>query len=91
MVAITPMTLDQIKRDLELCVGKKVKLRANRGRRKVVEAEGILEKTYPNLFVVKLDKDSAVRRMSYTYADILTETVELTVDETETRIGVAHA
>ena len=80
--------LDQIKQDLESCVGKRVKLRANRGRRKVIEAEGVLEKTYPKVFVVKLGSDSAVRRMSYSYADVLTSTVELTVEDQP--IGVAN-
>ncbi len=79
--------LDQIKLNLEACIGKKIKLKANKGRKKVVEAEGVLENTYPKVFVVKLDKSSAIQRMSYTYADILTETVELTVEDN--RIGSA--
>lgn len=82
-----PNPLDQIKLSLDACIGKPVKLRANKGRKKVVEAEGVLENTYPNIFVVKLDKASAVKRISYTYADILTETVELMVDNK--RIGSA--
>ena len=64
---------------------QKIKLKANKGRKKIVEAEGILENTYPNIFVIKLDKSSAIKRLSYTYADILTETVELTIDNN--RIG----
>lgn len=80
--------LDLIKRDLDACVGKRVKLRANRGRRRIMEAEGVLEQTYPKVFVVKLGKDSAVRRLSYSYADVLTSTVELEVDDT--RIGVVN-
>ena len=80
-------SLERIRQDLEACIGKRVKLRANRGRRKVIEAEGILEQTYPKVFVVKLDKHNAVKRMSYTYADVLTSTVEITVDDE--RIGVA--
>jgi len=73
--------LELIKLDLESYVGKRVKLKANRGRRKVIEAEGVIENTYPKIFVVKLDKSHSVRRMSYTYADVLTKTVELTVDD----------
>ncbi len=87
-MAATRNALEAIRRDLELCVGKKVKLKASRGRRKVLEAEGILEKTYPKVFVVKLDKQSPVKRLSYTYADVLTATVELTIDDN--RIGVAN-
>lgn len=70
-------------------MGQRVKLRANRGRKKVIEAEGVLEKTYPKVFVVKLDQESAVRRMSYSYVDVLTETVELTIGENR-RIGCVN-
>jgi uncharacterized protein Veg len=80
--------LEQIKLDLESCVGKRVKLKANRGRKKVVEAEGIIENTYPKLFVVKLDKSNSIKRLSYTYADVLTRTVEVIVDDTV--IGAAN-
>ena len=72
--------LAEIKKDLDSCIGKTIHLRANRGRRKIIEREGILEQTYPNIFVIKLHgDDNSVRRVSFSYADILTETVELTV------------
>ncbi|MGB4685589.1 MAG: Veg family protein, partial [Limnochordia bacterium] len=35
-------SIQRIRLDLESCVGKRVKLRANRGRKKIVEAEGII-------------------------------------------------
>ena len=79
-MAINVNPIDQIKLNLDACIGKKIKLRANKGRKKIIEAEGILEKTYPKIFVVKLDKSNAVKRISYSYADVLTEAVELTVD-----------
>lgn len=72
--------LAEIKQDLDACVGKKIKLKANRGRKKVFERIGVLEKTYPHIFVVKLDEQqNAVRRVSFSYTDVLTETVELTL------------
>lgn len=73
--------IQQIKLDLEACVGKRVKLRANRGRKKIVEAEGVIESTYPKIFVVKLDESHSIERLSYTYADVLTRTVEVMVDD----------
>ncbi len=85
---INTNVLEQIKLDLDACIGKRVKLRANKGRKKVVEAEGVLESTYPKVFVVKLDAANAVKRMSYSYADVLTETVELSVDDH--RIGMTE-
>ncbi|MDI6892682.1 MAG: Veg family protein [Actinomycetota bacterium] len=71
--------VDRIKSDLETLVGSKMRLRANLGRCKIVEREGILEETHPNLFVVKVDEEKErPRRVSYSYADVLTRTVELT-------------
>ncbi len=80
-MAVGVNSLQQIKLDLESCVGKRVKLRANRGRKKIVEAEGVIESTYPKIFVVKLDESHSLERLSYTYADVLTRTVEVMVDD----------
>lgn len=73
--------LSEIKRSLDGFVGERILLRANGGRRKTIERSGVLEETYPSVFVVKLDQeaDNSFKRVSYSYADILTETVELTV------------
>lgn len=80
-MAVGVNNIQQIKLDLESCIGKRVKLRANRGRKKIIEAEGIIESTYPKIFVVKLDESHSIERLSYTYADVLTKTVELIVDD----------
>lgn len=70
--------VSRIRDDLRSFVGTKMKLRANIGRCKVIEREGVLEETHPNLFVVKVEeKRNRTRRVSYSYADILTKTVEL--------------
>lgn len=71
--------LVDIKRDLEAYVGEKIRLKANKGRKKVVEREGILEGTYPNIFIVRLEEADSERRVSYSYADLLTEAVELVI------------
>ncbi|MGI5852918.1 MAG: Veg family protein [Bacillota bacterium] len=81
--------LDRIRGDLENFVGQRIKVKANRGRKKVMEAEGILEGIYPKLFVVRLNERQSERRVSYSYADLLTETVELSVEDT--RIGLGEA
>lgn len=80
-------TIEDIKNHLESNLGKKVFIRASKGRRRFLETEGILAETYPKLFVVNLDKSNAVRRRSYTYADVLIENVEITIDNQ--RVG-AH-
>ncbi|UFU01515.1 Veg family protein (plasmid) [Radiobacillus kanasensis] len=71
-------TLVEIKQGLDGQIGKRLKLRANGGRRKTIERYGTLAETYPSVFIVELDQqENAFERVSYSYADVLTETVEL--------------
>lgn len=68
--------LTAIKCDIESHVGERVTLRANSGRRKVSVNCGVLEKTYPSIFVVRLENDNQ-RTMTFSYSDVLTKTVQL--------------
>lgn len=88
----SPRAIADIKKDLELFVGSKIRLKANRGRNRIIERVGVLESTYPNIFIVKLDERKIERRVSYSYADVLTETVELFVyDLQDAEIRIASA
>lgn len=78
--------LDRIREDLDGFVGKPIKIRANRGRKRIFEVEGILEQTYPKVFVVSFKERQVERRISYSYADLLTQAVELSADNN--RIGM---
>lgn len=74
----TVKTLIDIKQDLEGQIGKRLELTANGGRRRTVIRSGVLAETYPAVFVVELDQEeNAFERVSYSYADVLTEAVEL--------------
>jgi len=77
-----------IKENLAENVGSKVKLKSKHGRKKVVVREGVIENTYPSIFTVMLDAEDDVvtseRRVSYSYADVLTKTVELYICEPDT-------
>jgi uncharacterized protein Veg len=72
-------TLVQIRKELESHIGEKIKLRANRGRRKTFEKVGVLENTYPSIFVIRVDEENYYQRLSFSYADVLTSTVELSL------------
>lgn len=84
-------SLAKIRKDLEGCIGKRVILRANKGRKKTTVREGVLESTYPNLFVVRISNQyDSIRRVSYTYSDVLTSTVEVTIcEEPEREIKIS--
>ncbi len=75
--------LSRIKSNLTENVGQKVRLTATEGRKQIVTREGIIESTYPSIFTVKLDNQSEFftteRRVSYSYTDVLTKSVELVI------------
>ncbi|WP_026893573.1 Veg family protein [Clostridiisalibacter paucivorans] len=80
-------SLCRIKENVENYIGSKVRLKANKGRKKTTVREGILENAYPSIFIVKIDGGhDSVRRVSYSYSDILTETVEVTICNEDKRI-----
>ena len=62
-----------------------------KGRNKITIKEGILESAYPSLFVVKVSNEyDSVRRVSYTYSDVLTSTVEVTIcDELDQNMKIS--
>jgi len=72
--------LGQIRKEMEACIGKRVQLKTNKGRKKTLVKEGILESTYPSIFTVRFENDfKNVRKVSYSYTDVLTNTVEIKV------------
>lgn len=83
-------TLNEIRRNIEGYVGQQVTLKANKGRKRTMIREGVLENTYPSIFVVRINGDyNSVRRVSYSYSDILTEAVEVTVSKDNHQIKVS--
>ena len=73
-----PATLATIKQDLEDRIGSKSMLVAQTGRKRQTERRGILTETYPSVFVVDLDpEENSFERVSYSYSDVLTKTVEI--------------
>jgi len=71
----------QVKREIDNYVGSRVKIRANKGRKKIVVKEGIIQNTYPSIFVVSFQnaENHSTRVVSYSYTDVLTHTVELSL------------
>ena len=58
--------------------GKRLKVKANMGRSRIVERAGTLVNAHPSLFVVEVEeRRGRTARQSYQYVDVLTGTVEL--------------
>lgn len=71
-----PKSIRTIKELMEEKVGSQLILTAQEGRKRHTEHHGVLSETYPAIFVVDLkSNDNSFDRVSYSYADVLTETV----------------
>ena len=73
--------VDSIRETLQNYVGQKLRVRANMGRSKIMENDGVLTQVHPRLFIMELErKRGRTARQSYQYVDVLTGTVELSQD-----------
>jgi uncharacterized protein Veg len=75
---ITVSPIEQINVTLKGCIGVTLRVRANLGRSKISEYEGIVTEAHEQLFVVEVRrKRGSVERKSYQYVDVLTRNVVL--------------
>ena len=73
-------TITSIKNEVEDNIGKKVIVKADKGRKKIITKEGYIEDAFPSLFTVRVQNEfDEERTVSYTYSDILTSTVKLQI------------
>lgn len=74
---ICPNDITNLKTDINEMIGQKIIIKGSQGRCKTFEKEATIEKTYPNIFVIKYEEEN--RNVTYSYTDILTRTVEVDV------------
>ena len=73
-----PEELSEIKTYLEERVGEEISVTVQMGRKKKKERKGVLRETYRSVFIVDLNQDeNDFDRISYSYRDVLTNTIEL--------------
>lgn len=75
--------IQRVKTLLSQNIGKRIRLSAKKGRKRIIVRHGIIKETYPSIFVITLDSISEFattkRTVSYSYADLLTKAIEITV------------
>lgn len=77
---ISSNSIKRVREGMEGFVGSKVVVKCNRGKRKTTINKGVLESTYSNVFVVSYDNNQeSSHRISYSYTDLLTKSVEFSV------------
>ena len=65
-----------LKKGMADLIGQKVLVKRTIGKSKIIEKTGIVENTYPYNFRVKFEDEI---KESYTYGDVLSKTVEVSI------------
>ena len=74
---IRQSNISKLKEDIGFCIGQNVRVTTNKGKKKVHIREGVVESICPHLFTVKFEDNQSIIRDSFSYADVLTNTVEI--------------
>ena len=71
----------KVRHSVDKHIGSRVKIRANRGRHRIDVTEGVISETYPSVFLVKVENklDSSIQTMSFSYTDVLTKDLQMTL------------
>lgn len=74
-----PDNMCRIRNAIVNSMGKRVKIRTNKGRNRIDITEGVISATYPCVFLIQLDAEAeeSAKTMSFSYTDVLTREVEL--------------
>ena len=68
-------SLQKVKQEVENYIGQEIVVKANVGRNKCICKRGMIDSTYPNLFVFKDIETQS--KLSYSYADLVTNNLQL--------------
>lgn len=79
------VSLDTIRDELKKNIGKRVNVKAKKGRKRIGIEGAVIEEAYPSLFTIVISRSGSPERQSYTYSDILTKNVELKILENQGR------
>ena len=72
------MNITFIKNKLDSKIGNNVKIVYNGSRNRREEYSGIISETYNYIFIVKVDNNE---KKSFSYSDVLTNTIEIFFDK----------
>lgn len=66
-----------VKRMVKACEKKRVDVRVNLGRKKIINFSGVLSGIYPALFTIRPDDEDFLGKTSYSYSDVLCGNVKI--------------
>ena len=74
-------TVGNVRRAVSKHIGSKVLVKSTLGRHKDDITEGVITETYPCIFLVQVknNDEDTVQTVSYSYTDVITRDVQLTL------------
>ena len=74
-------SVGSVRRAVSRHVGSKVRVRSNLGRQKYDVTEGVITETYPCIFLMRVEnaEEDSFQTVSYSYTDVITKDVQLTL------------
>lgn len=74
-------SVGSVRRAVSQHVGSKVRVRSNLGRHKYDVTEGVITETYPCIFLIRVEnaEEDSYQTVSYSYTDVITKDVQLTL------------
>ena len=63
--------LQTVKDEILNLKGESVRLIVNKGRKKIVKFNGVIESVYPSMFIIKANEMVDLERTSFSYNDVL--------------------
>lgn len=78
-------SVEEVKKYIQNLIGEKIQFKTNAGRKKAFIREGTLEEVHRKTFLINVVNEFEIsRKVSYSYVDVLTKKVEITVcDDTK--------
>ena len=73
------MNIEKIRKQVEAYKGETIRFKFNGSRNQTEEFEGVIENTYNYVFTIRIESDIYIRK-SFTYADVLTDSLEIFID-----------
>ena len=73
------LNLEQVKMEILKLKGQDVEMQVNKGRKKVVCYEGVVEDIYNSVFVVRIKNDSYRDKLSCSFSDVLCGDVKIAI------------
>ena len=68
-----------IKKGIESRIGNRVRITTKEGRQKFITRKGVIENTYPDVFVVDQKAEGESCRTAFSYIDVLTHNIDIAV------------